>query len=53
MSEKNWRDLCEEIVAENDSRKLLSLVSQLNDVLENRKSDPPSEMQNEPSEKIA
>ncbi len=55
MSQKNWRDLCEEIVAENDAQKLLSLVTQLNEVLDSRKADlkNQTEANDEPSEKIA
>jgi hypothetical protein len=53
MSEKNWRDLCEEIVAENDAKKLLSLVTQLNEVLDNRKTESKIEKNQQPDEKIA
>ena len=34
MKEANWKDLCEAIVEERDSQKLISLVHQLNDVLD-------------------
>lgn len=53
MNQKNWRDLCEEIVAENDSQKLLSLVTQLNEVLDSRKTEVKKENNQEPDEKIA
>jgi squalene cyclase len=34
MKEANWKDLCEAIVEESDSQKLISLVHQLNEVLD-------------------
>ena len=34
MTEANWKDLCEAIVEESDSQKLISLVHQLNEVLD-------------------
>jgi hypothetical protein len=34
MPEANWKDLCEAIVEESDSQKLISLVHQLNEVLD-------------------
>lgn len=34
MKDPNWKDLCEAIVEENDSQKLISLVHQLNEVLD-------------------
>jgi hypothetical protein len=40
-------------VAENDAQKLLSLVTQLNEVLDNRKTELKVEKQQEPEEKIA
>jgi hypothetical protein len=40
MKEKNWKDLCEEIVVESDSEKLLSLVHRLNEALDDRKENP-------------
>jgi hypothetical protein len=33
-NEANWKDLCEAIVEESDSQKLISLVHQLNEVLD-------------------
>ena len=53
MSQKNWRDLCEEIVAENDAQRLLSLVTELNEVLDSRKTKLNNEVNDEPNEKIA
>lgn len=40
MDTKNWEELCNEIIQENDSERLLSLVSQLNDALDRQKSIP-------------
>ena len=34
MRDPNWKDLCEAIVEESDSQKLISLVHQLNEVLD-------------------
>ena len=39
MYEQTWRSLCEAIVQENDSQKLMALVDELNQVLDERQSD--------------
>lgn len=37
--EKHWRELCEAIVQEPDSKRLMELVERLNRLLEERESD--------------
>jgi hypothetical protein len=39
MNENIWRELCEAIMQENDSQKLLALVEELNQVLDERHVD--------------
>lgn len=43
MNDKNWRELCATIVEERDPEKLLSLVHQLNEALEDPKLDMSTE----------
>jgi hypothetical protein len=37
MSDKNWRELCETILVESDPEKLVCLVHQLNEALDDPK----------------
>jgi hypothetical protein len=39
MAENNWRELCEQIMKENDPEKLMDLVEQLNQALETREEE--------------
>jgi hypothetical protein len=39
MEENNWRELCEQIMKENDPQKLMDLVEQLNQALEAREEE--------------
>jgi hypothetical protein len=39
MGENNWRELCEQIMKENDPEKLMELVEQLNQALEAREEE--------------
>lgn len=39
MGENNWRELCEQIMKENDPDKLMELVEQLNQALEAREEE--------------
>jgi hypothetical protein len=39
MGENNWRELCEQIMKENDPEKLMDLVEQLNQALEAREEE--------------
>ena len=36
MTEKNWQELCEAIMKEQDPQRLLSLVDELNNALDRR-----------------
>ena len=36
MKQSNWRELCEAIIEETDPKKLISLVRQLNQALDER-----------------
>jgi hypothetical protein len=47
MNDKNWRELCATIVEERDPEKLLSLVNQLNEVLD----DPKLKLEDAPETK--